>query len=54
MTTLEEERDRVETTVEARPQPVSRLNRHVHVLPSGRVLTIVGDDSEPVAGAAPA
>jgi len=54
MTTVEEEHDRVETTVEARPRPASRLNRYVHVLPSGRVLKIVGDDSEPVAGAAPA
>jgi hypothetical protein len=54
MNPVEEGRDQVETLDEARRPSMARLNRYIHVLPSGRVLKIVGDDSEPVAGAAPA
>jgi hypothetical protein len=54
MNPVEEGRDQVETPAEARRPSMVRLKRYIYVLPSGRVLKIVGDESEPVAGAAPA
>jgi len=54
MNPVEEGRDQVETPAETHRSSIARLNRYIQVLPSGRVLKIVGDDSEPVAGAAPA
>lgn len=54
MNPVMEGHDQVETPAEAHRPSIVRLKKYVHVLPSGRVLKIVVDDSEPAAGAAPA